>query len=67
MTAAALQALAHDTAQETELVRGTTDQVRLRGLTAETFGLPEVVPILIAKLRNLDPAYLADIRGRKTA
>jgi hypothetical protein len=33
---------------------------------AETFGLPPAVPILIAKLRNLDPAYLADIRGRKT-
>jgi len=34
--------------------------------SAETFGLPPVVPHLIAKLRNLDPAYLADIRGRKT-
>ena len=33
---------------------------------AETFGLPPTVPILIGKLRNMDPAYLADIRGRKT-
>ena len=66
MTAADYQALAADAATETALVRGTTDQVRLRGLTAETFGLPPTVPHLIAKLRNLDPAYLADIRGRKT-
>ena len=66
MTAADLQHLAATTAADVALIRGTTDQVRLRGLTAETFGLPPAVPHLIAKLRNLDPAYLADIRGRKT-
>ena len=33
---------------------------------AETFGLPPTVPHLIGKLRNMDPALLADIQKQVT-
>lgn len=65
MTAATLQALAAETAEATAHVTGTTDQAILRGIVAaaETFGLTHGQTHLIAKLRNMDPALLATIRG----
>lgn len=67
MTAAELRSLAESAAEETALLSGMADQVRLRGLAAsrETFGLPACDTHLIAKLRNMDPVLLATIRPTK--
>lgn len=67
MTAGDLQALEAEAREETRLVQGMTEQVRLRSLTNETYGLPPCDAHLIAKLRNMDPELLAQIRGTTPA
>lgn len=68
MTAGELQKLGAKTVQDTQLVQGLADQVRLRGIVADTEGQALVAKIherkrLTAALEAADAAYTSAVQA----